>query len=331
MREDILLGLQIEAEVGEGLPGGSYRLVEPEGDPAVSLARGTRPWCERRRLLLLLERHGRGNLNVAARTLGGKQWWADVMVHCGWRIQESVQGGRYRLLDPEDRRRAWGSWAACRVALEEQRLALNLRPRSSHGVVLVHGLIRSRDSMGALADALEEAGYEVINVNYPSTQRPIEEHAWQLSHLLDQLRELEVVSFVTHSMGGIIVRTLLSMEPGAMAWQERLSLGRVVMIFPPHQGAVRADRWRNSKLAQLVMGPALQELTPAAAQRLPRPRGHFAIIAGARDKTVRPNEALLPGAEYARVMDAEHTFGMRDPAIIAAALRYLNGGSLYDP
>jgi hypothetical protein len=104
------------------------------------------------------------------------------------------------------------------------------------------------------------------------------------------------------------------------------------MIFPPNQGALKADRWRNSRLARVVMGPPLQELTPQATRTrdIPAPRIHFAIIAGSRDTTVRPNEAVLPGAEYIRVMDAEHTFGMQEPSIIAATLRYINGGSLHD-
>lgn len=330
--EDHLLGLRIQPSDDPYAPPGTFRLLDPTREEPL-LARGTRPWCEKRRLEVLRQRHGTGNPNLTMPTLGGKQVWGDVMVLCGWRIQENSRDGRCRLLDPEDKRRAWGSWEACRVALEAARLEKRLRPHSDHAVVLLHGLIRSRDSMDPLAQALSQAGYEVINANYPSARRPIEDHAQQINHLLSHLRDIETVSFVTHSLGGIVVRTLLSMDARNQPWRGRLKVGRTLMIFPPNQGALKADRWRNSRLARVVMGPPLQELTPQASRTrdLPTPRIHFAIIAGSRDTTVRPNEASLPGAEYTRVMDAEHTFGMQDPDIIAATLRYINGGSLHTP
>ncbi len=52
-------------------------------------------------------------VNIPAATLGGKQFWADEFVHGSWRIQRNVLSGHYRLLDPDNTRRAWGTWDHC--------------------------------------------------------------------------------------------------------------------------------------------------------------------------------------------------------------------------
>ena len=44
------------------------------------------------------------------------------------------------------------------------------RPTSDETVLLLHGLARSAGSMEALADHLREAGYRVVNFDYPSTE-----------------------------------------------------------------------------------------------------------------------------------------------------------------
>ncbi len=42
-------------------------------------------------------------------------------------------------------------------------------------VVLLHGLARGPASMAAMAEALEAAGYRVVNRGYPSTKARIED------------------------------------------------------------------------------------------------------------------------------------------------------------
>ncbi|MEO6036734.1 MAG: alpha/beta fold hydrolase [Verrucomicrobiota bacterium] len=80
---------------------------------------------------------------------------------------------------------------------------------STECVVLVHGLGRTSMSMKRLEWNLARAGYQTVNVSYPSRDRSVEQLAEV--YLQDVVARKMVsaatkVHFVTHSMGGIILR-----------------------------------------------------------------------------------------------------------------------------
>ena len=72
------------------------------------------------------------NWNLLARTLGGKQFWTDELVHGSWRIQRNVLSDHYRLLDPNNTRRAWGSWEHCHREWQALRAGADMRVRGIH-------------------------------------------------------------------------------------------------------------------------------------------------------------------------------------------------------
>ena len=73
------------------------------------------------------------------------------------------------------------------LALEEARASGELQLRSERVAVVVHGLGRSRSSMSKLRESLHEAGWDVLDMGYPSTRRSLGEHAEQLGELLNHL------------------------------------------------------------------------------------------------------------------------------------------------
>jgi len=94
----------------------------------------------------------------------------------------------------------------------------NAAAQNSKGdyVVLLHGLGRSALSMKKMEWALKRQGYRVVNVSYPSTRLSVQEAAtnW-LPAVLDQRTPDHSVKvhFVTHSLGGIVLRRYLKITP----------------------------------------------------------------------------------------------------------------------
>ena len=279
--------------------------------------------------------------NLVLPTMGGLQLWADAFVHSGWRIQQHVLTGHYRLLDRRDRRRAWGSYDDCYRVFDHLRAQQRLAPSSRHLVLVLHGILGFKQSVSDLEAGLRAAGFDAVAVNYPSTRRTVAQHAEQLAELLARAEGADTVSFVSHSMGGLVVRQLLA-QPHA--WQNRLRTHRVVMIAPPSQGAQLADRLAHMSAYDLVLGDGGAALTSAAAGELPAPPVPFGIIAGGRGDDAGLNP-LLPGDDDGlvsvaetdlagaadRLLLPEHHYGIAEaPATIAAAIHFLRHGRFRD-
>jgi pimeloyl-ACP methyl ester carboxylesterase len=239
--------------------------------------------------------------NLPTPTLGGTQLWRDSHVFAGWRIQENVLTGHFRLLDPEDTRRVWGSYAQVKERLDDLRRIENIQPPSKHLVLLVHGILRSTGTFSALEKALIEAGFDAVAISYPSTRATIEEHAEGLARLLDRQEGTETVSFVTHSMGGLVVRHLLSRDE---AWQRRIAVHRIVLIAPPNQGSAVARLLKDIPAYRMIYGAAGQQLTPAEVSKIPLIEHPFAIVAGGTGDGEGFNP-LLPGDDDGTVGLAE--------------------------
>jgi esterase/lipase len=64
-----------------------------------------------------------------------------------------------------------------RIILVALLLAMTASAGAAECVILLHGLIRTASSMEPMQEALAEAGFETINVDYPSRDFPIEQLA----------------------------------------------------------------------------------------------------------------------------------------------------------
>lgn len=187
-------------------------------------------------------------------------------------------------------------------------ISLEQRPAKHETVVLLHGLTRSSTAMEKIARVLRAEGYTVINHGYPSTTATVEKLTEQVfQSLKPQIKDTETVHFVTHSLGGIILRQHLEKH-------KLPNLGRVVMLAPPSRGSEVPDKLGRIFLYQWINGPSGNQLgtgTNSLPLRLKAPEFELGIIAG--DRTMNPFlSMLIPGTDdgkvsLARVKPAAYT------------------------
>jgi pimeloyl-ACP methyl ester carboxylesterase len=126
-------------------------------------------------------------------------------------------------------------------------------------VVLVHGLWRTTSSMSTLAERLEKEGYAVVNYGYAWRDGAIPDHGDELARRLPELVPASAprVHFVTHSLGGVVVRQMVHDHAGEPPVDR---IGRVVMLAPPNGGSELADLLRRNGIARWICGPSLSDL-----------------------------------------------------------------------
>jgi triacylglycerol lipase len=208
-------------------------------------------------------------------------------------------------------------------------------------VILLHGLGRTNRSMRPLEESLTGHGYRVVNLGYPSRSQTWPELVETLDAALKAccVDRRSPVHFVTHSMGGILVRAYLEAHdlPG---------LGRVVMLSPPNQGTVLIDRV-PAELLELVLVPASVSLgtdSISIPRQLGPARFELGIITGdvslnplfsswlpgEDDGAVSVESAWVDGTDDFLVVPYTHTFIMRRDDVISQVLGFLEAGRFPD-
>lgn len=206
-------------------------------------------------------------------------------------------------------------------------------------IILLHGLWRTSLSMKALQWRLEDAGYSVINLSYPSVDHPVQELATiavEAGLAGCKALGMDRVHFVTHSLGGILVRQYLE-------HREITGLQRVVMLAPPNRGSQLADYVYSVGFLRPFMPQAVAQLG-TSEKSVPRQLGRvnfpLGVIAGTvnqwpflpgqpegpGDGTVAVSETLVPGTVDFLELPVGHTFMMWDDDVLEQTVHFLEHG-----
>ncbi len=208
-------------------------------------------------------------------------------------------------------------------------------------VVLLHGLARSSASMQKMEQSLRQAGYEVLNIDYPSRQFTIETLAGNVRQQIDELNvEKGRIHFVTHSMGGILLRYIQKHFPVQ-------NIGRSVMLSPPNQGSEVVDTLSGWSLYKAFNGPAGEQLGTGEGsilEELGPVDFEVGIITGDRsinwilsslipgkdDGKVSVASAQVEGMCAFKVVHATHPFIMQRTLVIRDVIVFLQTGVFTD-
>ncbi len=198
--------------------------------------------------------------------------------------------------------------------------------------------------MSKLARALDDLGYLIVNEGYSSFVTAIEELADAVvarDVASCRAQGAKTIHFVSHSLGGILVRTYL-------ARHDLKELGRVVMLSPPNQGSEIADELGEIPWLSAWLGPASRQLG-TGADDLPRRLGpvdypvgvimgnrsvnpFFSwIIPGEDDGTVSVASARLRGMTDFLLVSHSHTFIMFANDVAEQVAHFLRYGRFDSP
>lgn len=189
--------------------------------------------------------------------------------------------------------------------------------------------------MRSLAHVLQEDGFRVLNLDYPSRRFDLSELAQWIHRPIESFLAGQTgkVHFVGHSMGGLLIRYYLAAYPLA-------TLGRIVMLGTPNRGSEVADFLQGWRLYRWLYGKAGQQLCTHTAH-LPLADAQIGIIAG--NVSVDPLSSWIIGTEndgkvsiastkppephLHTITAASHSFMPANKSVQALVRRFLKDGN----
>ncbi|QQG35792.1 MAG: hypothetical protein HYS17_09830 [Micavibrio aeruginosavorus] len=273
-------------------------------------------------------------INTPLPTLPGWSFWQDIHIGYEVKLQQNIRTGTTRIVDEHGR-----TIGGKQTEFLEPDTGGSDKPL----VIIIPGLNNLKSNLRPLHQTLKNAGYQVINIEFPSNRRTTTEHALYLQALLDTLPgNKRDVSFITHSLGGLILRTALA---DGYELPGHLKVEHILMIAPPHDGSFLADRiygirWLRP-LYNWVCGYVGYDLTREGARKLPLLNRSAGILVGGNGSRWgfnplagedNDNQVAISSSKAVLMKDflqipGTHALMLHNPRTINAALEFIRYGT----
>lgn len=204
-------------------------------------------------------------------------------------------------------------------------------------VIILHGILRSSSHMKPVAKLLKKQGYQVLNLDYPSTKHKLEELV-EITQKNIEKHNIgdKKVHFIGYSMGGLLTRGILNKY-------RPKNLGKVIQLASPNHGSEVADFLKNNFIYKKFYGPAGLQLTtknPLSEKFLGKVDYNLGVIAGNSsidpissfiikgddDGKVSVKSTKVAGMKDHITVKASHTFFPSNKKVHKQILAFLNTG-----
>ena len=163
-------------------------------------------------------------------------------------------------------------------------------------VVLVHGLWMHGLALFAHRRWLANRGYAVESFSYPSMRHDLSANAAALARVVARAKG-KIIHLVGHSMGGLVVLTMLARSTDAR-------VRRAVLLGSPCNGCHAAAALARTPIISGILGASMREWLTCTAPQLPA-RLEVGVLAGNRSCGLgrlfpglpRPNDGVIGVAE----------------------------------
>ena len=209
---------------------------------------------------------------------------------------------------------------------------------ANHKVYVIHGFGGFALQMEKINQGLKKAGYLTDNYSYHSFSEDLDSVGQDLYHKV-KTENFDTVSFVTHSMGALVVRSMYQYIDKKSNFP---FIFRIVMVAPPNKGTEMADIF-SSPATEFLLGPNVKYMktdSTSYANKLPVPTCETGIIAGVKGKkpwfnpflkndndgNVSVNLTTLGNEKDVVLVKATHGLMTQKNDVIQYIISFLNSG-----
>ena len=210
---------------------------------------------------------------------------------------------------------------------------------ATHKVYILHGYAGSLLQMEKIYKGLKHEGYDAENYTYPSFKESIDSIGHDLYVKVKQ-ENYDTVSFVTHSMGGLVVRSMYQYLDTTSHFP---FIFRFVMLAPPNKGTEMADFFSKSYISS-YLGPnvvLMKTDSNSYTFKLPVPTCEVGLIVGIKGKkpwfnpfmkddndgTVTMKEAILGNEKEITTIKSMHILMPLKKKVVMLVNRFIKTGS----